>query len=372
MHRLSLWTLAACTLMGTPFVYAQAAWQQCTSVIEDAQRLACYDQVAQQSATLSEQGSKAVDLSKTVSAKLENSSAEVVFAQEDNDYQAKLAQSGLAAYVSDAQTPLSKAWDLDRNDESGIFSVREHHPIALTPAWYNSKRNDTPQSPTRQPAQASTEGDKNVEARMEISFKTKLAEDLFKTRADLWFGYTQVSHWQVYNRDNSAPFRNNDYEPELILTQPVKMDLPFDGQLRMLGVGLVHQSNGRAEPLSRSWNRAYVMAGMEWGKLTVMPRVWMRVDGDHNDDNPDITDYLGYGDIKASYQLTNQHSIEALGRFNPATGKGAMELDYTFPIKNKLKGYVRYFDGYGMNLLDYNHYNRSIGVGIKLTDWHSL
>ena len=85
------------------------------------------------------------------------------------------------------------------------------------------------------------------------------------------------SDWQIFNQGRkSAPFRNTDYEPEIFITQPVKADLPFGGKLRMVGAGFAHQSNGQSRPESRSWNRVYAMAGMEWGKLTVIPRVWMR------------------------------------------------------------------------------------------------
>ena len=318
---------AALVTIGSQATWANesSAMLQCANIADNTLRLACFDKVVgAQLPTLTEPTevaaqNKAVDVEKTVKAKLENSDAPIVFAHSAEDL-AKLDQVGLDSNITDSYSPLCMAWDLDRNHESGIFSVREHYALSLMPLWYNNKRNDTPQSPTREAAQASTDGDKNVEARMQISFKSKLAEDLFSSRADLWFGYTQVSHWQVYNQGNSAPFRNTDYEPELILTQPVKMDLPWGGKLRMVGTGLVHQSNGRTEPLSRSWNRAYVMAGMEWGKLTVVPRAWLRLDSDSKDDNPDIDDYMGYGDLYASYQLNNKQSLAGLFRLNPATG----------------------------------------------------
>ena len=84
---------------------------------------------------------------------------------------------------------------------------------------------------------------------MQVSFKSKIAEDLFKTRADVWFGYTQKSDWQIFNQGRkSAPFRNTDYEPEIFITQPVKADLPFGGKLRMVGAGFAHQSNGQSRP----------------------------------------------------------------------------------------------------------------------------
>ena len=168
----------------------------------------------------------------------------------------------------------------------------------------------------------------------------------------------------------SSPFRNTDYEPELFLTQPVKADLPGGGGLRMLGIGAAHQSNGQSDPLSRSWNRIYVMAGMEWGKLTVVPRLWWRIpEKSSDDDNSDINRYMGYGDLHLYYRFNDRQSLGALARYNPASGKGGLQLNYTFPIAGRLKGYVQAFHGYGESLLDYNHKHNSIGLGVLLNDW---
>ncbi|MDO6805090.1 phospholipase A, partial [Wenyingzhuangia sp. 1_MG-2023] len=49
--------------------------------------------------------------------------------------------------------------------------------------------------------------------------------------------------------------------------------------------------------------------------------------------------------------------------------RGAVEMDFTFPLTRKLKGFVQYFNGYGDSLIDYNHWQERLGVGIKLTDW---
>lgn len=153
-------------------------------------------------------------------------------------------------------------------------------------------------------------------------------------------------------------------------------DLPFNGKLRVLGVGAVHHSNGESDPLSRTWNRAYIMGGAEWGKLTVMPRVWQRViksNSSKPDDNPDILDYYGYGDVKFLYQLDKGKTISGLLRYNPKTNKGAVQLDYVRPIHNSgVSGYVQLFQGYGQSLVDYNHESTSIGVGIMLNDWMGL
>jgi len=64
----------------------------------------------------------------------------------------------------------------------------------------------------------------------------------------------------VYNSGISRPFRETDYEPEMFMTFPI--DREGAGlRARFVNFGLVHQSNGRADPLSRSWNRIYGKRG---------------------------------------------------------------------------------------------------------------
>ena len=61
--------------------------------------------------------------------------------------------------------------------------------------------------------------------------------------------------------------------------------------------------------------------------------------------------------------------MAATMRYNPKTGKGGVQADYTFPLKGRLKAYVQGFHGYGENLLDYNHKHNSIGFGLMFNDW---
>ena len=355
---------------------ANDAALQCTLLQDNALRLACYDKVfAAQlppEQPLSEHeadGKPQLDVVQSVRQSIGNKEATLVF--DTPEGQAEPSQE--LADAAAAYTPLSQMYDLDANDPHGILTVREHNPMYLMPVWYNSSPNYAPSSPTRGAAlQERFSDQKRIETKMQVSFKSKIAEDLFKSRADLWFGYTQKSDWQIYNQGRrSAPFRNTDYEPEIFITQPVKSRLPWGGRLRMLGVGFAHQSNGQSRPESRSWNKVYAMAGMEWGKLTVIPRVWMRLfdsSGEDND-NPDLTKYLGYGDVKLQYRLNDKHNFSTTLRYNPKSGYGAVEAAYTFPIKGKLQGVVRGFHGYGESLIDYNHKQSGIGFGLMFNGW---
>ena len=331
--------------------------QSCVAISDPATRLACYDRAY----TAPNQAEpKSIDIAQSHAASKAAQSPQIVFAEPS---------------AGEIYSPLSQQYDLDKNNENGVFSIREHEPMYIMPAWYRSSPNYTPSTPTRGIVLDDIHTQqKRIETKMQISLKTKIAEDLFGTHADLWAGYTQQSNWQVYNRGKkSAPFRNSDYAPELFLTQPVKANLPFGGKLRMLGVGYIHQSNGQSRPLSRSWNRIYAMAGMEWGKLSVIPRVWARLDpGADKDDNPDIMHYMGYGDLRIAYQFNNKHALSSTLRYNPKHSKGAVQLNYTFPIKGNLKGYVQGFYGYGESLIDYNHKQKGIGLGIMFNGWDAL
>ncbi|MGI3295380.1 phospholipase A [Neisseria sp. SLRRB23] len=348
---------------------------QCHNLKDDALRLACYDRIFavrfpdMPGKSGRHETKPVLNLTETVRSSLDKKETVIVV---DED-----VPSGDQAGATEATyTPLSLMYDLDRNDTRGLLSVREHNPMYLMPFWYNSSPNYSPSSPTRGITEQERFGQqKRAETKLQISFKSKIAEDLFKSRADLWFGYTQKSDWQIFNQGRkSAPFRNTDYKPEIFLTQPVKADLPWGGRLRMLGTGFVHQSNGQSRPESRSWNRIYAVAGMEWGKLTVVPRVWMRVfdqGGDQND-NPDIADYMGYGDVKVQYRLNDRKNVYSVLRYNPKTGYGAVEAAYTFPITGKLKGVVRGFHGYGESLIDYNRKQSGIGFGLMFNDWDGI
>lgn len=211
---------------------------------------------------------------------------------------------------------------------------------------------------------------RNVEAEFQFSIKSKLWENAVEDRVDVWFGYTQLSQWQIYAV--SGPLRDNNYEPELFATIRADLDV---GPLRwrMVNVGLVHQSNGDGPDFSRGWNRLYAQFGLEHGQFSLLFRPWYRIpDSEENDDNPDISAYLGYGDLVARYAAA-RHIVTATFRDNLRTGdnRGSVQLDWAIPFFDveRARILVQFFSGYGESLIDYNHAQNSIGIGLVLSDW---
>ena len=230
-----------------------------------------------------------------------------------------------------------------------------HKPMYVEPATYS------PQYTGR-----------HTEAVFQISLKLKLFT--YPANGALYFGYTQKSFWQVYNGAESRPFRETDYNPEFfyryIPSDVVRWHhLGFD-------VGFEHQSNGQGLPGSRSWNRIYFAPFQAAGNHLIYWKWWYRIperaktspQDASGDDNPDIQDYYGYSELHYEQQLFHQHLLHVMLRFNPATSRGAVELQYSFPGPNdRFFWGLILFSGYGDSLIDYNHSVTRIGIALMLT-----
>ena len=368
----------------------------CSKITDNIARLACFDKISV--GKIEPEAKAPLDIAKTLEVSIKKGKAVPVLAVDqtatvttttttitkneqkklDNLVPNKLdktilKQVGVTAADVEKYTPLSVLYDLDKNDPKGILTIRPHLPMYVMPLWYNATPNYDINSPTQDNVRASKDYLQHLDSKLQISMKTKLAQDVFDTNADVWLGYTQQSYWQVYNGKNSRPFRSSDYQPEIFLTQPIKGNLPGNGSLRLLGAGLVHESNGQSDPLSRSWNRIYAMAGTEWGKLTVIPRLWLIANENSKDsDNPDIGDYMGYGDVRWLYPLNDQSTVGGVMRYNPSSNKGAIQVDYAYPLTGGMKAILQVFHGYGENIQDYNHKSTNIGIGIMFNDFKGL
>lgn len=274
--------------------------------------------------------------------------------------------------ADDTRSPLDQRWELDPQSKRGTFVLRAYKPVFVLPVFWTDSPNQTPVSPAPDHRVKQPLGIQGTEALYQISLKSKVWQNIFGENGDLWIGYTQSSHWQIYNSRLSEPFRETDYEPEAILAFRTNVHaLGWDG--RLLSASLSHQSNGRNVPLSRSWNRVILTAGFERPGWTLLLRPWWRIpDSAGSDDNPDIQNYMGRGEVllvrhlgKQELSLLVRHSL----RFGNAS-HGAAQFEWAFPINGNLHGHLQVFDGYGQSLIDYNHRALYVGLGISVVEWY--
>ena len=248
------------------------------------------------------------------------------------------------------------------------YTLMAHKPNYFLVACYNSDPNDDPFRGVIDDQDYDLD---NYEAQFQVSIKVPLGVELFNNKMDIFGAYTVRSYWQMYNKDLSAVFRETNHAPEV--WAQFHSNWSFWGIKNTLNaVGFVHQSNGRNEPISRSWNRIFASFVFEKGNLIFSIKPWYRIpEDDEDDNNSDITDYMGHGEFVAAYKW-HRNTFAVMTRNNLESGfdKGAVEASWSFPLGNYkyLKGYIQGFTGYGQSMIDYDSNETSIGIGFAMTD----
>ncbi|MFL6659476.1 MAG: phospholipase A [Massilia sp.] len=326
---------------------------RCSTLGDASARLGCFDVLTKAATAATVAGTPVPDA--TVSAKAQAAVLATTTAVP--------IPAVASASAAPPEAPISRteqSWELVPAARRGVFSFQQHHDNYLLLANYSAHSNSEPYRATT-PAGVPA---KRVELTYQLSFKVKAAEQLANLPIDIWLGYTQQSFWQAYNRAASSPFRETNYQPEVMAVLPINKE--FAGvTLRYLNLGLVHQSNGQTGTLSRSWNRTYAELGVDRGNFSLEGRLWKRLDNAKSEnDNPDITDFLGHGDVHMAYR-DHGYEYSLTARRNWRTRHGALQAGWAYPITTNLKGYVQLFSGYGQSLIDYNYAQKSIGAGFN-------
>jgi len=205
----------------------------------------------------------------------------------------------------------------------------------------------------------------NFETAFQISLEKPISYNFFTFGEVLSFAYTQKSFWQT--AENSAPFRETNYEPEIFI------QIPYNNKhLKLSKFSLIHTSNGKGGNLSRSVNIVYFQEIFQFNHLFIIPRIWYRIpEKSKNDDNKDFYKYYGYGDLNFLYAYKKQ-TFELLLRDNlrfNSSNKGSIEFNWSFTLPDFIAskntyGLFQVFHGYGHNLMDYNKELTNIGIGL--------
>lgn len=211
------------------------------------------------------------------------------------------------------------------------------------------------------------DGTKDAELKFQFSFKQQIWKGFY-------FAYTQKSFWRVLDENDSRPFRETNYNPEFFFRFERKLEsLKWSGDIGLFE----HESNGAREPTSRSWNRIYIAPSLSYKGLEARLKLWYRLEEEvkanpydtSGDENPDIEDFYGYGELNLSYTFTTDLStdpwkVSLMTRHNFATDKGGLQLDFSTPTPIK-DFYIlgQLWTGYGETLIDYNKSLTRYGIG---------
>ena len=251
------------------------------------------------------------------------------------------------------------------------FGLKPHYPNYLLPYGYATKnyRSYTPSDQYKQ-----------SEAQLQVSLKIEPYRDLLGLDEVYSLAYTHRSFWQAYTE--SSPFRETNYNPEIFVTFPASYE-KYIPSLRSITFGIGHLSNGQGniekadidfegdspylDNRSRSVNYIYSAISFEYNSLFTKFTLWLP--NRHNndlEDNPDIMDYIGYGNIEWKY-FYNDHLLTLMTRMSLETKKGAVEATYSYPVSENVYFYTKVFSGYGESLIDYNINRGKISVGFSFS-----
>lgn len=138
----------------------------------------------------------------------------------------------------------------------------------------------------------------STDAKYQISFKALVTRNTLPFDTYLFLTYTQKAFWNLYTF--SSPFRELNFNPGIGLGKPV-----YTKENRLVGLAylqLEHESNGRDSIYSRSWNSislSYHTAIDE--KIMLGLKAWLPFK--YKKDNPDLIDYVGYGELSLGYTI---------------------------------------------------------------------
>jgi phospholipase A1 len=367
-------------LHAQPAAEAADGWQHCASLGGDRDaRLACYDRWAGRQAPPAAPAVPWPPAPSPALASGQNPAPAPVQHAADTTKTEATTATIKEGCKDRRQSDLSRFWELEEGSDCGTFGIRGYRPISLS--WIGSNSvNTAPSSPTPDHT-ASYIPYQRYETRIQLSVRTKIAQGLL-TRDDpvrrdsLWFGYTQQSYWQLFNAAISRPFRTTDHEPEIVYVYPNDVPLDLGWRWRYSGLGAVHQSNGQSLPLSRSWNRVYLMAGVEKDdRFRVTGRVWQRLrESAADDDNPGISDYIGRAEVAGFWNVNKLNTLGMTVRHSlRADARGSVRLEWMRtlgdPETSGLRFHTQLFSGYGDSLVDYNRRRTVLSIGLSLVDF---
>ena len=202
------------------------------------------------------------------------------------------------------------------------------------------------------------------DALMQISFKYRLGLDW-----NTYLAFTNVVKWDVW--EDSSPYDDINFKPEIFYRFT-----PDPEYLVSVDAGYWHESNGRDEEASRSWDQLFArfntLFDVKSVALAWKSHLYLELTTGGNED---IGDYLGWWDTSL-YALnvlpTNRFNVDLelfiwSGKDGNPFNRGQFRTGLIYKMDNAVfqpSLYVQYFSGYGEVMIDYDRYTVAWRVGL--------
>jgi outer membrane phospholipase A len=216
-----------------------------------------------------------------------------------------------------------------------------------------------------------------LNAKYQISFAVRVVGDpkiphgLPERRDGLYFSYSQTSFWDLH--DDSSPFIDNSYRPELWWHQGGMPNLLLDTSELDLEGGFGHESNGTEGSQKVAMNFVFVRPVARWDvddiwRVHVEPRLRQFV-GSLNY-NPDIARYRGLFSLYADVGRHDGLKVSGTAVIGSLMTRGSWQMDLSYPLVGITHGWVnvyvygQWFDGFAEDLRLYHQRSDRFLLGL--------
>ncbi len=212
------------------------------------------------------------------------------------------------------------------------FKLESHYNNYIFPASYYQVKNE----------------DEIMEAKFQISVKKQLYE---LKEWELYFAYTQIAWFDVYNEQESRPFRETNYNPQFFIRTPKFGPFQLDG-------GYWHESNGGRPDITRSWERWYLEGSWMDEMFDVRVKLW----NSFWPEDPEMAETAGSYEVEMTLKYSDIY-------LTVVETKAYEEVIVSHPMFffDSLYSVYSYRTGKYDNQLDWDKEIERFGIGVMLT-----
>ncbi|MFV0468147.1 MAG: phospholipase A [Dysgonomonas sp.] len=203
----------------------------------------------------------------------------------------------------------------------------------------------------------------NSDAKIQFSISQRLTNSVLPFRTYLFLTYSQLAFWDIFRE--SFPFGDINFNPTIGLGKALIYKNRFLG---ITAFQVEHESNGKDEDYSRSWNKISLMSLFKINKsVTLQMKIWLPlVDGQNN---RDIAEYKGWGHMALDYNYKSKFNVGLVvtKRNTPNLSANIVaNMSYRLFKNDNQYIFLEYYNGYGESLIDYNQYHHRLRIGIVI------